>query len=104
MSNVLAWDVDRFADVIAVVDRCLQTLQEQRSEVLKLKGQAQDQWQSDAGREYGLRMDEDLEDLENMIRKFEKIIENLKESQDIFEQGESDLNGKLSSVYAKIGM
>jgi len=104
MARIIAWDIERFDEVIARIDRCIQTLEEQKSTIMNLREATADNWVSDAGREYAERIDEDLKNLEDILEKFRDTRKDIEEAERKYAGGELDMHSKLLSLYQSLSV
>lgn len=104
MARIIAWDIERFDEVSAKIDRCIQVLEAQESTITNLKGLVNDNWVSEAGREYSERIDEDLNNLRDILEKFRETQKDIEEAKRKYAGGENDLINKLQSLYQSLSV
>lgn len=104
MAKIIAWDIERFDEVIARIDRCIQVLEEQEGTITKLRETVAGNWVSDAGREYAERIDEDLKNLEDILEKFRDTRKDIEDAERKYAGGELDMHSKLLSLYQSLSV
>lgn len=104
MAKIIAWDIERFDEVIARIDRCIQTLEEQKSTIMNLREAVAGNWVSEAGREYAERIDEDLKNLGDILEKFRDTRKDIEEAERKYTDGEADMQKKLQSLYQSMSV
>lgn len=104
MAKIISWDIERFSEVIAKIDQCIQVLEAQESTIMNLRETVSDNWVSEAGREYSERIDEDLNNLKDILEKFRETRKDIEKVKSKYADGELDLQGKLISLYRNLSV
>lgn len=98
MANVIAWDTERFSQLQIQIERAVETVQTQKERVESLSQEAQDGWQSDAGREYADVLDSDLEKLDEVSGDLEELLKILGSVINFYNEGEENVYKGIAEI------
>lgn len=98
MANVIAWDLERFSQLQIQIERAVETVQTQKERVESLSQEAQDGWQSDAGREYADVLDSDLEKLDEVSGDLEELLKILGSVINFYDEGEENVYKGIAEI------
>lgn len=104
MAKIIAWDIEKFSNLITKLDQCMQVLETQKNVITNLQAVAADNWVSEAGREYATRISADLQNLDDILQKFNETKKELTEANERYATGEVEIHDKLIQLYQSLSV
>ena len=99
MANI-AWDGNVLQTITSNINECLKSLQVQQAHLEKLQAQAQDGWNSEAGRIYAERIEGDLAEIRQSVDLFSAAVGRLQLARSSYAQAEDDMQHGLRNLYS----
>lgn len=97
MANI-AWNGDELQTITNNINECLKLLQVQQAHLEKLQAQAQDGWNSEAGRIYAERIEGDLAEIRQSVDLFSSAVNRLQQARASYAQAEDDMQHALLNL------
>lgn len=98
MEKVIAWDIDRFPQLIKKVNDAMRIIQEQVDQIRTLQFEARTGWQSEAGFEYATSLIEDMEKLRAVQTDLQSLREILIGVNDLYDGWEWKVYEGIANV------
>ncbi len=104
MATIIAWDIEKFSHLTGKLDQCMQVLEAQKNVITNLRAVTEDNWVSAAGREYATRINEDLQNLDDILQKFRTTKTELEDANQKYAAGEVEVHDKLIQLYRDLSV
>lgn len=100
----IAWDLDLLQAIINHYKILSDALQQQKARTETLQKQAGGNWQSEAGRMYAERINDDIASIDDLLGTFSELSGKVAEAKKTYASGESDIHTALINALTNLSI